>query len=167
MVQLWVNLPAKDKMAVPRYQTLLNREIALIELGNGAGQVRVIAGEYAAQRGPARTATPMNVWDLRLKQGHVSEWFATEGHTLALIVLRGELLVNGSEVLRDAQMVRFERSGRAVTLDAQSDVTALWLSGEPIDEPVVGYGPFVMNSEPEIRQAISDFNSGRFGQLRA
>jgi len=167
MVQLWVNLPAKDKMAPPRYQTLLSREIPLIELGKGAGQLRLIAGEYAAQRGPARTATPMNVWDLRLKQGHVTEWFATEDHTLALIVLRGEALVNGSEVLRDAQMVTFERPGLAITLDAQSDVTALWLSGEPIDEPIVGYGPFVMNSEPEIRQAISDFNSGRFGQLRA
>jgi quercetin 2,3-dioxygenase len=167
MVQLWVNLPAKDKMSAPRYQTLLNREIPLIELADGAGQLRVIAGECSARRGPARTATPMNVWDLRLKQGHATEWVATGGHTLALIVLHGEVLVNGNEVLRDAQMVTFERTGRAITLQARSDATALWLSGEPIDEPVVGYGPFVMNSEPEIRQAISDFNSGRFGQLRA
>ncbi len=167
MVQLWVNLPAKDKMTGPTYQTLLAAQIPTVELPDGAGRVRVIAGEFAGHRGPARTFTPMDVWDLRIGQGSVGRFEGKDGHTLALVVLRGTVLINGSEIAREGQLLHFDRAGGSVTLEANSDATLLWLSGEPIDEPVVGYGPFVMNSEAEIRQAIDDFNQGRFGRMVA
>ena len=165
MVQLWVNLPAKDKMSAPGYQTLLNQEIPVVELPGGAGKVRVIAGEYGGQRGPAHTFTPMDVWDVRLNQGQATDFAVPEGRTLALIVLRGTVLVNDSQIAREAQMVMLDRAGRELSLEANSDATVLLLSGEPIDEPVVGYGPFVMNSQAEISQAMADFNSGKFGRM--
>ena len=165
MVQLWVNLPAKDKMAAPGYQNLLNGNIPSVELPDGAGRVRVIAGSFGGRSGPARTFTPMDVWDVRLAQGGVGRFTAQDGHTLALVVLRGTVLVNGSEVAREGQLVHFDRSGTGVEIEANGDATVLWLAGEPIDEPVVGYGPFVMNSEAEIHQAIADFNAGRFGRV--
>jgi len=165
MVQLWVNLPAKDKMSAPRYQSLQDAQIPAVELAGGAGRVRVIAGAFQGHQGPAQTFTPLDVWDLRIKQGQVADFELPEGRTLALIVLHGAVVVNGSETAREAQMVLFERAGSAWRVEAGSDATLLVLSGEPIDEPVVGYGPFVMNTEQEIRQAISDFNSGKFGAL--
>ena len=165
MVQLWVNLPARDKMSAPGYQTLLDRDIPVVALPDGAGKLRVIAGEYGGHRGPAQTHTPINVWDVRLNQGHATRFTMPEGHTLALVVLRGTVQVNGSEVVREAQMVMFDRAGSEVMLEANSDAKLLLLGGEPIDEPIVGYGPFVMNSEDEIRQAVTDFNSGRFGRI--
>jgi redox-sensitive bicupin YhaK (pirin superfamily) len=164
MVQLWVNLPAKDKMAPAGYQSLLNQDIPSIALPDGAGKVRVIAGEYKGRRGPARTFTSMDVWDVRLNQGHATEFAVAEGRTLALILLHGTVLVNGHEVVREAQMVTFDRAGRDVSVEVNNDAIMLVLSGEPIEEPVVGYGPFVMNSESEIRRAIEDFNSGRLGR---
>ncbi|MGO8829930.1 MAG: pirin family protein [Steroidobacteraceae bacterium] len=164
MVQLWVNLPAKDKMAAPRYQSLSSAAIPSVDLPDGAGRVRVIAGEYRGHRGPARTFTPIDVWDMRLNRAHRAEFSVVEGRTLALVVLKGTVLVNDSQVAREAQLALLDRPGREVTLEANSDAVVLVLSGEPIEEPVVGYGPFVMNSESEIRQAIADFNSGRFGQ---
>lgn len=167
MMQLWVNLPAKDKMTRPGYQTLLDAQIPSVDLPDGAGRVRVIAGEFAGHHGAARTFTAMNVWDVRLNQGSLSRFDAIPGHTLALVVLHGTVLVNGGEVARAGQLVHFDRAGSGVQLEANTDATLLWLSGEPIDEPVVGYGPFVMNSEAEIQQAIVDFNSGHFGQMPA
>ena len=171
MVQLWVNLPAKDKMAAPGYQTLLNTDIPKVELPDGAGSVRVIAGSYGDDArkadGPTRTFTPINVWDVRLKAGASTELNAISGHTLALVVLHGTVLINGQEVARAGQLVHMDRAGQTVQLEANNEVTLLWLSGEPIEEPVVGYGPFVMNTEEEIREAITDFNSGRFGQMHA
>jgi redox-sensitive bicupin YhaK (pirin superfamily) len=167
MVQLWVNLPAKDKMAAPRYQTLLNKDIPTVVLSDGAGKVRVIAGEYKGHRGSAQTFTPIDVWDIRLNKGHVTSFSVPEGHTLALVILRGSVQINGSELAREAQMVVLDREGSDTKLEANSDATVLLLSGEPIDEPIVGHGPFVMNTIEEINQAITDFNSGRFGQLVA
>lgn len=167
MVQLWVNLPAKDKMAEPGYQTLLDAQIPSVDLPEGAGRVRVIAGAFDGQRGPARTFTPMDVWDLRIAQGRTGRFEAKEGHTLALVVLRGTVLVNGETVAHEGQLVHLDTAGSGVEIEANSDATVLWLSGEPIDEPVVGYGPFVMNSEAEIRQAMADFNGGRFGRMPA
>jgi quercetin 2,3-dioxygenase len=167
MVQLWVNLPAKDKMAEPGYQTLLDAQIPSVDLPEGAGRVRVIAGDFDGHRGPARTFTPMDVWDLRIAQGRTGRFEAKEGHTLALVVLRGTVLVNGETIAREGQLVHLDTAGSGVEIEANSDATVLWLSGEPIDEPVVGYGPFVMNSEAEIRQAMADFNGGRFGRMPA
>lgn len=165
MVQLWVNLPAQDKMGAPGYQTLLDAQIPSVELPDGAGRVRVIAGRFDNHAGPARTHTPMDVWDIRLRQGHHAELPVADGRTLALVVLKGSVRINGSQPVGEAQLVTFDRSGEDVFVDADSDATVLLLSGEPIDEPVVGYGPFVMNSQAEIAQAVNDFNSGRFGQI--
>ncbi len=165
MVQLWVNLPAADKAAAPGYQTLLATDIPTVPLADGAGSLRVIAGEYEGARGPARTFTPIDVRDLRLAAGKRARFAAVAGHTLALVVLKGTVLVNDETVAREGQLVHFDRDGSDVTIEANGDAGVLWLSGEPIDEPIVGYGPFVMNSQAEIRQAITDFNSGRFGGL--
>ena len=167
MVQLWVNLPAKDKMTPPRYQNILDADIPAVALPGGAGKVRVIAGEFDGHRGPAKTFTPMDVWDIRLAKGHASKFKLTEGHTLALIVLHGNVVVNGTQAASEAQMVLLDRDGADVAIEASTDATILLLAGEPIDEPVVGYGPFVMNTEAEIRQAINDFNAGRFGTMSA
>ena len=166
MVQLWVNLPAKDKLAAPGYQTLLDAEIPSVALADEAGRVRVIAGEFDGHRGPARTFTAMDVWDVRLNAGKATTFSLPEGRTLALVVLKGTVLVNGSAVTREAQMVTLARDGHEVTLEANSDATVLLLSGEPIDEPIVGYGPFVMNTQEEISQAVVDFNSGKFGRMQ-
>ena len=162
MVQLWVNLPAKDKMTPAHYQGITDAQIPAVALPDGAGQVRVIAGAYGAAKGPARTFTPMQVWDVRIGAGNTARFAAIDGHTLALVVLHGTVMVNGEAVAREGQFVHLDRNGSMVQIEANSDATVLWLSGEPIDEPVVGYGPFVMNSREQINQAIDDFNSGRF-----
>lgn len=165
MVQLWVNLPARDKMTPASYQTLLDEQFPVVELPDSAGRVRVIAGALQGQAGPARTFTPMDVWDLRLRQGAAADLRAPEGHTLALVVLHGTVQVNDAAVAREGQLVHLDRAGTQVRIEANNDATVLWLSGEPIDEPVVGYGPFVMNTEEEIHRAIDDFNRGRFGGI--
>jgi redox-sensitive bicupin YhaK (pirin superfamily) len=167
MVQLWVNLPTNAKNAEPGYQTLLDGDIPDVSLPDGAGTLRVIAGEYQGRRGPARTFTPINVWDLRLRRGGATSVMPSEGHTLGVVVLRGAILVNDSEIAREAQFVLLDRTGGEVTLEANSEATVLILSGEPIDEPVVMHGPFVMNTADEIRQAMLDFQSGRFGAISA
>ncbi|ERK11009.1 hypothetical protein L580_0870 [Serratia fonticola AU-P3(3)] len=165
MVQLWVNLPAKDKMAAPGYQTLLNQDIPVVPLADNAGQVRVIAGNYGGHAGPARTFSPINVWDMKLNAGRTTTLRVEEGHTLAVVMLHGAILVNGEQIVRETQMVLLDRAGDSITLEANADVSLLVLSGEPIDEPIVGYGPFVMNNEAEIQQAFRDFNSGQFGEM--
>jgi redox-sensitive bicupin YhaK (pirin superfamily) len=167
MVQLWVNLPAKDKMAKPGYQTLLDADIPAVDLPGGAGRVRVIAGEYAGAHGPARTFTPVDVWDVRVHAGGKAEFASAEGRALMLVMLHGTVQVNGNQLAREGELVCFERAGSHISIEANNDATLLLLSGEPIDEPVVGYGPFVMNSEAEIHQAIADFNNGKFGRMVA
>ncbi|MCO6060252.1 pirin family protein [Pseudomonas sp. MOB-449] len=165
MVQLWVNLPARDKMSAPRYQTILDQSIPTIPLAGGAGKLRLIAGEFEGRRGPAQTFTPIDVWDLRLKRERPVSLPMVEGRTSALAVLRGTVQVNGSQVVREAQTALFDRTGDEIQLEANDEALVLMLSGEPIDEPIVGYGPFVMNSEAEIRQAIEDFQAGQFGRM--
>jgi redox-sensitive bicupin YhaK (pirin superfamily) len=167
MVQLWVNLPAKDKMADPGYQTILDSDIANIPLKDQAGSLRLIAGEFEGRTGPARTFTPIDVWDMRLNGGKLLTLDLHEGRNTALVVLRGTVQVNGQELVREGQLALFERAGQQLSLEANNDAVVLLLSGEPIDEPIVGHGPFVMNSEEEIHQAFADFHSGRFGQMSA
>jgi redox-sensitive bicupin YhaK (pirin superfamily) len=167
MVQLWVNLPAKDKMAAPGYQAIFNAQIPVLELPDQAGHVRVIAGEHLDSAGPARTYSPMNVWDVQLKGGKATTLNQPAGWTTLLVVLHGTVQVNGEQVVREAQVVEFSREGEAVTIEANNDASFLLLSGEPLNEPVAGHGPFVMNSEHEIIEAIDDFNSGRFGKMPA
>ena len=165
MVQLWVNLLAKNKLTAPGYQTLLNADIPSVDLANDGGRLRVIAGEFAGARGPARTFSPINVWDLRLNRNAVAEFEVAQGHTLAVVVLHGMVQVNDEALAREAELVQFEREGSRFKLEANSEATVLVLSGEPLNEPIVGYGPFVMNSREEIAQAITDFNRGKFGRL--
>jgi redox-sensitive bicupin YhaK (pirin superfamily) len=167
MVQLWVNLPAKHKFAQPGYQAIRSDDIPSVALPGEAGSLRVIAGAYAGRPGPARTFTPMDVWDLRLRSGKSVDLRVPAGRTLALVVLQGAVMVNDSEIAREAQLVLLDRAGTDFTLEANTDATVLVLSGEPIDEPVVAYGPFVMNSESEIRQAIEDFNQGKLARAHA
>ncbi len=165
MVQLWVNLPAKDKMSEPGYQAITSADIPVVGLPDDAGKARVIAGELGGATGPARTFTPINVWDLRLVADGSVTLDLPEGHTSALVVLSGHVTVGGGEAAGAAEMVLLSREGRGITIDADGDSTVLVLTGEPIDEPIAGYGPFVMNSEEEIRQAIDDFNGGQFGRI--
>ncbi len=166
MVQLWVNLPARDKKAPPGYQAIVSGDIPTVRLADGRGTARIIAGELQGTKGPAKTFTPIHVWDLRLAGDGRTDLAVPEGYTTALVVLRGELRVNGSDALGAAEVGIFDRAGTSICIDSAKDVTALLLSGEPIDEPIVGQGPFVMNSPQEIRQAIVDYQSGRMGHLR-
>lgn len=163
MVQLWVNLPARHKMNTPGYQAITAAEIPEVEMDGGS--VRLIAGEFEGKKGPARTFTPMNVWDLRLRAGAKAPLTIPAGWSAVVVVLEGGVRVNGSEEARDAQIVLMERGGGELVLEAEEETAALLLSGEPIDEPIAGYGPFVMNTRDEIRQAFEDFQSGRFGRM--
>lgn len=165
MVQLWVNLPTKDKMNPPGYQGILNSQIPAVELPDGQGRMRVIAGEFGGASGPAKTHTPINVWDLRLNAGRNLDVDVTEGHSTVLVVLKGEVQVNGAQTLHEAEAGLFELAGSRIHLASATDASILLLSGEPLDEPVVGQGPFVMNTMQEIRQAMSDYKSGKMGKL--
>ena len=165
MVQLWVNLPARFKRSPPRYQALTSDRIPTVTLPDGAGTARVIAGSLGGAAGPAQTFTPVEVWDLRLTGGRRAELALPDGHTTLLVVLSGSVRAEGSEAIGAAEVGRFERGGDRLALDAVEDARALLLSGEPIDEPIVGQGPFVMNTPQEIRQAMADYSSGQMGRL--
>ncbi|MFP3407608.1 pirin family protein [Pseudomonas sp. SIMBA_065] len=167
MVQLWVNLPARDKRAAAGYQTLLATDIPVVALDGNGGSLRVIAGEYQGQPGPARTFTAMDVWDMRLNAHSTVHLPVAAGRNAALVVLRGSVRVNGEREAGPASLVLFERGGEGIAIEALEDASVLLLSGEPIDEPIVGYGPFVMNSEAEIAESFDDFHAGRFGQMPA
>ncbi len=166
MVQLWVNLPAKDKMTPPRYQTLLKETIPVVEVADGAGTVRVIAGALGEAKGPAKTFTPLNLWDVRLNAGAQADLAVSEGDNLIVVVLHGEITLNGSDVVHASELALFDRSGEHFSITAHQDSKVLVLSGEPIEEPIAGYGPFVMNTEEEIKQAMLDYQSGKMGHLR-
>jgi hypothetical protein len=165
MVQLWVNLPARDKMNPPGYQGILNHQIPVVELADDQGSVRVIAGEFAGAIGPAQTHTPINVWDMRLNAGLNLAVDVTDGHSTLLVVLKGEVKVNEKQLLREAEAGLFELEGSRFHLASTTDATVLLLSGEPLGEPVVGQGPFVMNTLQEIKQAMLDYQNGKMGRL--
>ena len=170
MVQLWVNLPAADKMTAPKYQAIEAQEIPVIELENGAGHIRVIAGRYQADqleyRGPAATFSPVNVWDGELKAQHVHHIHVPVDHNTLLVVLSGEMLVNGMQKVQDSSIVLFAQDSEAdIQLEALQDSKFLLLTGQPLNEPIQGYGPFVMNTKDEIIQAFNDLNSGKFGEI--
>ncbi len=165
MVQLWVNLPRVQKMTAPGYQTLACASIPVVNLPADAGSLRVIAGEYAGQRGPARTHSPIDVWDLRLVAGSSVDLDLPAGRTVGIVVLRGALRVNYQHVAQEAQMALLDREAGPVQLEAEGNAIVLLLSGEPIDEPIVGHGPFVMNTRDEIEQAYADLRDGRFGRI--
>jgi redox-sensitive bicupin YhaK (pirin superfamily) len=165
MVQLWVNLPAKHKSAKPGYQNLLAVDIPTVELADGAGKLRVIAGSFGDARGPARTFTPINIWDVRLNRGGTAKLDVPEGHTLSVLVLSGTVEIDGRTIAHEAQTVILGRDGGGITIEANGSAKLLVLAGEPINEPVVAHGPFVMNTVGEIKQAMLDFQSGKFGLI--
>jgi redox-sensitive bicupin YhaK (pirin superfamily) len=162
MAQLWVNLPAKDKMTPARYQAI-TRDMIPVHDFSGC-RARIIAGELDGTRGPASTFTPVNLFDVRLDAGAEMTLPLPVGHTTMVAVLAGHVTIGGQGV-GEAEIATLSREGADVALRADGDAMLLVMTGEPIDEPVVGYGPFVMNSEDEIREAISDLNAGRFGNL--
>ncbi len=165
MIQLWVNLPAKDKMSKPGYQTITKEQIPVIALPGG-GHVRVIAGEFDGKKGPAKTFTAVNLWDVILKAGEKVELTVPEGHNTAVVLRKGDATVNGSAKLKgEAQIAVLAQEGNTVVIEAKEDSQLVLLSGEPINEPIASYGPFVMNTREEILQAVSDLKAGKFGQL--
>jgi len=166
MVQLWVNLAARDKRAAAGYQTLLSSDIPVVALDGDAGSLRVIAGDYRGHQGPARTFTAMDVWDLRLNAGASLQLPVAAGRNAALVVLRGNVRINGEREAGPSSLVLLDRQGEDVSVEALEGASVLLLSGEPIDEPIVGYGPFVMNSQAEIAESFDDFHAGRFGQMQ-
>ena len=173
MVQLWVNLPAHLKMSPPRYQSITRERIPEASLSNNAGSVRVIAGNCLGSHGPAQTFTPMNVWDVRLKAGGKAVFELPEGHTATFLVLEGIAQVTDEsgalQEIHEAQVAVLDTVGTTLEIKAAShsdkNCMLLVMSGEPLHEPVVGYGPFVMNTEQEIRQAYQYYRSGKMGKL--
>jgi redox-sensitive bicupin YhaK (pirin superfamily) len=163
MVQLWLNLPAKDKMTSGGYQSILKADIPQVSLPGNAGKARIIAGQYRAIKGPAKTFTPINLWDLTLKTDAELTLDLPERHTAMIVVPSGRVVIDNNHEAGEAEMVLLDPAGREARIHSDGEAQLLVLTGEPIDEPIVGYGPFVMNNEAEIRQALEDVDSGRFG----
>ncbi|HEX3133726.1 MAG TPA: pirin family protein [Planctomycetota bacterium] len=165
MAQLWVNLPARDKMTAPRYQGITSARIPSVALPGNAGTLRVIAGSYAGSNGPALTFSPINVWDIRLAKEAQTEFVVPSGHTAAVVVLSGRVRLGSGEVLGESQIGMLERENNRFTLHASEDALILFLGGAPLNEPIAGYGPFVMTTTAEIEQAIEDYQDGKMGQI--
>lgn len=161
MAQLWVNLPKEHKMAQPGYQAIKSDDIPNLTLEGGS--LRVIAGEYQGKQGPAHTYSPLNVWDLSMQSGQSQRVDINEQWNAIVVVLKGSVSINEHQGGADDTII-FNNSGSEIQITAEEDSTLLLLSGEPLNEPIVGAGPFVMNSEEEIMQAFDDFKSGKFGQ---
>ncbi|HZN45077.1 MAG TPA: pirin family protein [Nitrospiraceae bacterium] len=164
-IQLWVNLPKASKMTAPGYQTLLKKEIPVVTLADGAGEVRVIAGEHGGVKGPAKTFTRVHLYDVRLNAGHRLKVDVQEGDTTTVFVLRGQVGLNSAQTAKEAELAVYDRAGTSITLEARETSTILILSGEPIREPIARYGPFVMNTKEELVQAVQDYQAGKMGHL--
>ncbi len=164
MVQLWVNLPAKDKMSTPKYQAIKNNEMTKVDLGEKS-YVEVIAGEYEAQKGPATTFSPVNMMNAKLKNGGIAQFNFPANFNTAALVVEGSIIVNDKESVKTDHLVLFENEGEIFTIKASEDSVVLIISGEPLNEPIYPHGPFVMNTKEEIIQAFEDFNTGKFGYL--
>jgi len=165
MVQLWVNLPAKDKMSRPKYQGVKQREMAKFFLPDGTGTVEIIAGTFDGQHGSIDTFTPIEMYNVRLNKGAKVSFDFPKNFNTAIIVIDGNIKVNESDIATADQMVHFKNDGELITIETSTTAIALVLSGEPINEPIAAYGPFLMNNNEEIQQAIADYNEGRFGYL--
>lgn len=164
MVQLWVNLPAKDKMSPPKYQAIKNSEMKKVDLGEN-GLIEVIAGDYNGEKGPASTFSPVNLMNAKLKKGEKANFSFPENFNTAALVIEGSIIVNGEEKVPTDHFVLFENEGENFTFEASEDSVVLVISGEPLNEPIFPHGPFVMNTREEIIQAFDDFNTGKFGYL--
>ena len=164
MVQLWVNLPAKDKMSPPKYQAIKNSEMKNVDLGEN-GFIEVISGEFNGEKGPATTFSPVNLMNAKLKSGGKAEFSFPANFNTAALVIEGNIMVNGEEKVATDHLVLFQNEGENFTIEATEDSIVLILSGEPLNEPIYPHGPFVMNTREEIIQAFDDFNNGKFGYL--
>lgn len=165
IVQLWVNLPAAAKMSAPGYQELRADRIPTVALDGGAGTARIIAGDFHGTKGPAQTVTPVDLWDIRLTAGRSLSLALPDGFTTILLVRGGRVTLNGSTEVSGVALVLCDRGGQGLEIACAEDAALLLMGGAPIPEPVVGRGPFVMNTPEEIRQAIVDYQSGRMGTL--
>ncbi|OOF57144.1 quercetin 2,3-dioxygenase [Rodentibacter genomosp. 2] len=165
MVQLWVNLPAKDKMTAPKYQAIKSADIPVVKLPNDAGQVRVIAGELLGTTGSASTFSPINMWDTTMNANSTHTFSVPESHNVVILVLEGTIQVGGEAIARRGELVTFERGGADVLIESNNEAKLLILTGEPLNEPIVGYGPFVMNTREQIVEAFNDVQAGKFGRL--
>jgi redox-sensitive bicupin YhaK (pirin superfamily) len=164
-IQLWVNLPRASKMSAPGYQTILNDAIPAVELDGGAGRLRVIAGSVLGRTGPAKTFSPVELYDLAVHEGASAVIPVIHGHNTSVFVLRGRVSANGSREAGEAELIVFGRDGSQVTITAQAESRLLIMSGEPIEEPIARYGPFVMNTKAELIQAVQDYQAGKMGHL--
>ncbi len=165
MVQLWVNLPKKDKMTKPRYQGLTKETIPTVELKQNAGKLRVVAGNFNETQGPAKTFSPINMWDMRLNAGSQVNLKVPANHTALLFVASGKITLSDENEIATAEMAILEREGDTISFSVNEDSKVLFLGGEPLNEPIIGYGPFVMNTQAEIRQAFADFEEGKMGVI--
>ena len=165
MVQLWVNLPAKDKMSPPKYQAIPKEKMGKYILEDGLGHVEIIAGNYRGIEGPAFTHTPVHLYNARLQKGGRASFSFPAAYSTALLVIEGEIKVNNSDQVPESHFVLFGRQGEEFEIEATENALVLVLGGEPIPEPIAAHGPFVMNSREELIQAFNDYNDGKFGYL--
>ncbi len=165
MAQIWVNLPKKYKMSLPKYQAITHAQKGKTELENNSGTIFVIAGEYNGVKGAAKTFSPVEMYDIRLNENGEAEINLPGGFNTGLLIVEGEVNINENTFARQHQYVQFKNEAGDIKMKAGKKSILLLLSGDPINEPVASYGPFVMNTIEEIQEAIDDFNCGKFGKL--
>jgi redox-sensitive bicupin YhaK (pirin superfamily) len=165
MVQLWVNLPAKHKMTPAKYQAIENKDTTRVKLSDGESSVELIAGEYNGKKGPAFTFSPVNLFNAKLIKGATAKFSFSKNYNTGMLVIEGEVKINNARTAPENHFIFFGHEGEDILVEAAEKSVVLVLSGEPINEPIASYGPFVMNTESEIKQAFEDFNNGKFGYL--
>lgn len=165
MVQLWVNLPAKDKMSMPKYQGIKKSELQQFVLPDNTGVIEIIAGTYEDKKGSASTFSPIEMYNARLNNGAKATFNFPANYNTGMVVIEGTIKVNGNEIANTDQFIHFKNEGEEIAIEALADSVILILSGEPINEPITAYGPFLMNTGEEIQQALADYNEGKFGYL--
>lgn len=165
MVQLWVNLPAKDKMSTPKYQGIKQNEIQQFTLSDNSGIIEIIAGKYQDKKGSANTFSPIEMYNARLNSGGKANFNFAANYNTGIVVIEGKVKINETEIANTNQFVHFKNQGEEIKIEALEQSVLLILSGEPINEPISAYGPFLMNKPEEIQQAIADYNNGKFGYL--
>ncbi len=165
MIQLWVNLPSKDKMSAPKYQAISNDRLDKYNLPHDAGLVEVIAGEFKGVKGAATTFTPIEMYNAHLKKGASVAFELPTNFNTGILVLEGEVKVNGEKAATD-NFILFKNEGEVISIQADDESVVFVLSGEPINEPIAAYGPFLMNTHEELEEALDDFSKGKFGRLQ-
>jgi redox-sensitive bicupin YhaK (pirin superfamily) len=165
LVQLWVNLPAKDKMSVPKYQPITNDIMGKVQLPSDAGTVEIISGDYQGTKGPATTFSPINLLNAKLKKNGKAEFNFPANYNTALLVIEGSIIINEDEKVPADHFVLFENAGESFTIEATESSIVLVMSGEPLNEPIAAHGPFVMNTLEQINEAYNDYHRGKFGHL--